>query len=76
VKELIWVAEYHSGHFDFTALGESSEEAKKALTKGLKEHARRRSIPSTWFEPEDFTVYLVPLGGCVIDASFLLATTR
>lgn len=67
--ETVWVAEYHSEHFTFRAVGHTADEAKKSLERGLKRHGRARGLPDphTWFEPEDYLVHEIEFGGCLRD---------
>jgi hypothetical protein len=74
----IWIAEFDTRHFTFTAVGEDRAKALKALQKGLYAHAKTHGLPSNWWwgdgyyasaqeALEDCNVDEVPLGGCLND---------
>lgn len=72
---MFYVAEYHSGHFDFMAVAEDPVIARDNLIRGLKRHGRNNPFvspgPHTWFEPEDINITEVPAGQATIDGYVL-----
>jgi hypothetical protein len=55
----MYSARYDSWNFSFEALGYSAADAKKALIKGLKKHAKQYNLDSKWYYPSD--IYVVEL---------------
>lgn len=43
-KDVVWVAEMHTEHYQFTGVGRTKEEAEAALAKRWNLHAKHRNI--------------------------------
>lgn len=64
----VWVAEFDSRSFTFTAVDKSRDLAVAALRRGLRKWAEMNDLDEDWFAPEDgFVVVRVPIGACVVD---------
>jgi hypothetical protein len=44
-KDIVWVAEMHTGHFDFIGVGKTQAEAEGALAKRWNLHAKIYELP-------------------------------
>jgi hypothetical protein len=67
----MYIAQFSSRNFDFTALGSSKKEAKEALVQGLKAHSADRSLnfdnDAWWRDDFSCNIHQVPVGGCLCD---------
>jgi len=50
-KDVVWVAEMHTPHFQFTSVGKTKEEAEEALAKRWNQHAKVNGL-HRWNEGE------------------------
>lgn len=50
-KDVVWVAEMHTPHFQFTAVGKNKEEAEAGLAKRWNEHAKANNL-NRWNQGE------------------------
>ena len=67
-RAAVWVAEYASASFDFVAVGETEEDARAAMARGARAHARTYGAPvRAWFDPDGVNVTCVPMGACARD---------
>ena len=68
----MYIAQFSSRSFDFTALGGSKEEAENALKQGLKAHSITIGRSDKWWS-EDFSCNTsrVPVGGCLCDVELI-----
>ncbi|MEI8296081.1 MAG: hypothetical protein WCG04_06130 [Alphaproteobacteria bacterium] len=53
----VYLADAHSRSFDFSAIGETEKDAKKALMLAFSKHAKQYNLPSTWWrDAVDFNI--------------------
>lgn len=45
----IFLADAHSRNFDFSAVGATEKDAKRAIMLAFKRHAEQYKLPSTWW---------------------------
>ena len=45
----VFLAEYQSRSFDFTAIGVTPKSAKDALLRGLRAHGQQLGLPAGWY---------------------------
>lgn len=70
----IWIAEYSSSHFSFTAAGTDRDKAINAMISTLDMHGRQMDCEDEWWYVSDINAYEVTLNGLgVRDASYPLA---
>lgn len=43
-KDIVWVAEMFTEHFQFTGVGKTKDEAEEALAKRWNQHAKNRNL--------------------------------
>jgi hypothetical protein len=73
----IYLATAESRNFSFEAIGETYNEAIKALHKGLKIHAKQYGLAPKWFEEwADIQVNPLTIGEVYRDGSQLKGTTK
>ena len=48
----IFLADAHSRNFDFSAVGATEKDAKRAILLAFKTHAKQYNLPSTWWRDE------------------------
>lgn len=71
----LWLATFNSGHFDFTALGETRADVIEALRSGWEAHSRVYDADPALLEEAirdgevDYT--LVAVGDCLRDGALL-----
>lgn len=44
-KDIVWVAQMHTGHYDFIAVGKTKDQAEGALAKRWNLHAKIYELP-------------------------------
>ena len=67
----MWIATYETRHFSSEAYGATEDEARSALTAGLKAHAAEYGATADWLEEalsaEEWECRLVEAGRCYRD---------
>lgn len=66
----MWIAEYTSEHYTFTAAGVTRVKALVTLRRGLRAHAEEMSISPDWYYTpldENASVYEIHEGDCMRD---------
>ncbi|MDK9702451.1 MAG: hypothetical protein OEL20_04875 [Sulfuritalea sp.] len=65
----MFIASLDTSNFTFTALGETSGEARAALQRGLREHGVQYKLPADWFQEFADAIHLdeVMIGDCLRD---------
>lgn len=46
----IFLADAHSRNFDFSAVGATEKDAKRAIMLAFNKHAKQYDLPSTWWK--------------------------
>jgi hypothetical protein len=45
----VFLAEYDTRHYSFTAIGATQKSAKDALLRGLRAHGQQLDLPAGWY---------------------------
>ena len=66
----IYLAKGDSRSFDFSAIGKTEAEAKKAIIKTFQAHGRHYGLPLDWWKDNaDYYIMEMELGKCYRDGS-------
>jgi len=78
MAESVWVAEFDSRSFTFTAVDKTRDLAVGALRRGLRKWAEMNDLAEDWFAAyeDGFVVVRVPIGACMVDMDRALTEGR